>query len=881
MRVLQGIAEAAVWLATVALLLLPALVAVDRGGVLHWTQYAIAWAVMPIAAVSLLALIHPHDRVPVRGLAILAPLSAIAAFAWFQTVPLPPVLANVLAGGTQRVIDQWLTPIAGPAASGAIDAVSISPIDTSHAAAMLTLLLPIALAASLMMRTRARLVTLLLGLAIFGASVAVLGIYRQSVPDGWTYLMDASYPFGGFVNRNNAALALNLGLAASLGILAWRMVAIHDVELDDPQNDWGDVLGLIHDQTSLLAGLCGGLCVAGLLVCGSRGGLVGAMAGALLATGYVRTRRGLVISPVICLFLAAAAALLFAPFELPWLSVQRLGDSGATLGAISQDGRWMHWRDGWEAAMAHLPAGSGVSTYAYAYLPHQKHSPNAWFEHADNLWLEIFVETGVFGILLVVGAIGLWGWSLHRLIDSPDPVDQGIRVAGWYAIASLAVTQFFDFGLMLPANHIAVVILAAAAISRASAVGSPISLHHESHHQEGSDDEGRPRLRLQTAARRRRRWGLLTLITASVLIAGGAASLRLRQDAQAEYAFTLIREAHHRVRFDDAKLRRLAGPAIAAVERRSYPAVQRWLAELWIDRGRLLETLESGPATVAQFQRNYDQREPFKTTLPYDRSDRPEDAASSAMAYRAAEGAAIAGLCACPLSPRFRDLLIALHRTTGRQQSGRDLPTARRTARCITQLMRFYNHDATRLSQLGDRAMVVGLPTVAARGYAAAIERQPQMTGQLLQSLVAAGYLQFGGDRSAGRLRLLDVLPLRSEPMRQAAVLVIDRPDVDPAFFEAASRTIACDAPTAAQRAECEILLARLAKRLNDPTIALARYRKAIWLQPANASYRLTMVELLDSLGRRREADAAIREALTKVDDRSTFEAILKKREGS
>ncbi len=671
MRILHGIAEALVWIAAVALLLLPAVVAIDRGGVLHWTQYAICWAVLPIAGLSLLAFVNAHDRVPPGALAIVAPLGSIAAWAWFQTVGLPPGIDAILAGGTLTVIDDWLIPIVGvEAATAARRSISISPVDTGHAAAMLTLLVPVGLAASLAMRTRARLTMLLMGLALFGASVAVLGIYRQSSPDGWQYLMDTPYPFGGFVNRNNAGLALNIGLAASLGILAWRMVAIHEVELDDPQNDWGDLLGLIHDQTSMLAAICGSACIAGLLISGSRGGLVGALAGVLIAAGYIRTRRGLMIAPVLFLFFAAAAALLFAPIELPWLSVERLGDSDPGLATLINDGRWSHWHDGWAAGLAHLPAGSGISTYSYAYLPHQDHSMTGWFQHADNLWLEIFVETGLVGILLTVATMGLWAWSLHRLVDSPDPIDQGIRVAGWFSLASLGVTQAFDFGLILPANAVAVVVLASAAISRACST---------SIHRTTDSNVPRPRLRLQSDRGRWRRRVALATIAAGTLAAGGAATWRLRQDAQAEYAFTLIRAVGPRVRFDDEKLQRLNQPAIASLARRSYPAVARWLSESRIDRGRLLETLETSPATVAQFEERYGQLVPGETTRPYRGAELPDSPETSRAVYAAATDSAVAGLCACPLDPRPRDLLIALHRTNS--AAGRP-GECRRTARC-------------------------------------------------------------------------------------------------------------------------------------------------------------------------------------------------------
>ncbi len=194
-------------------------------------------------------------------------------------------------------------------------------------------------------------------------------------------------------------------------------------------------------------------------------------------------------------------------------------------------------------------------------------------------------------------------------------------------------------------------------------------------------------------------------------------------------------------------------------------------------------------------------------------------------------------------------------------------------------MAKFYNNDPKRLRQLGDRAIVAGFDALAAECFAAAINLQPETTGEIVRSLVAGGHLQIDQSPGAGRLRLLDVLPPRSEPMRQAAVMLIDRPNLDPEFLRAASERIVCSAETAAERADCEVLLARIAMRLEEPAGALQRYKNAIWLQPAEVRYRLPMIELLDSLGRTREADAAIREALPKVDDRATLEKMIRDRE--
>src|SRR5690606_36660235 len=92
-----------------------------------------------------------------------------------------------------------------------------------------------AVLASHLFADRSRLRWLLIALALTGALHAGLGLYQLATrPEATVWGLQSQYggkPFGAFINRSNAAVMLNLGLAASLGVIAWRLAALTGVPL--------------------------------------------------------------------------------------------------------------------------------------------------------------------------------------------------------------------------------------------------------------------------------------------------------------------------------------------------------------------------------------------------------------------------------------------------------------------------------------------------------------------------------------------------------------------------------------------------------------------------------------------------------------------------
>ena len=441
--------------------LLPIVVALDFGGVLRWTQYVSATAIVVAFCLALPGLFPGGHTGRGRQFATVVALVIWLIYAWLHTWTLPPSIVNILSPGSYTAYTQWLTGIIDPAELPQEFPISLAVYDSRHALAMLAILIPLSWVASIAFCTRARMIGLLSVVAISGGVLAGLGILLQFVDE----LRIGGSLFGPFINRNNAALMLNLGLAASLGLLSWRLTALTGQEVDDSKFEFNDLFSLTSDRESAIGMISAVLCIVGLLVSGSRGGLGAALVGGLLAFGWVRRRRGFSTIPVVGVAIAVLAAILLVPLQLSLDSIKRFEFLSGSADTLLQDGRFSHWPDGWNTALAHLPMGSGLSTYAYAYLPHQSTSAPSWFHHADNLWLELFVEQGFFGIVLAVGVLVLFARAINGFTDTHDALDQGVQTMGWFSFGAILFSQTFDFGLIVPANLYLITIIVSAVVA--------------------------------------------------------------------------------------------------------------------------------------------------------------------------------------------------------------------------------------------------------------------------------------------------------------------------------------------------------------------------------------------------------------------------------
>ena len=191
----------------------------------------------------------------------------------------------------------------------------------------------------------------------------------------------------------------------------------------------------------ILRASAGLICFFALLLTRSRGGLICASLGLVVAIGLMLAST---FKPRFWLFLGAVGVALTA--TLVWLSgVGRIGSEG-----VFDDGRWSVYKYCIDAIRERPLLGVGAGTFADLFpslRTHEFDMGGVW-EHAHSTILEIFFEMGIpVGILVVIGAsasLVLLGVNVNKSKDSATPA----------AIAGIAVLSYLhsliDFSLQIP-----------------------------------------------------------------------------------------------------------------------------------------------------------------------------------------------------------------------------------------------------------------------------------------------------------------------------------------------------------------------------------------------------------------------------------------------
>ncbi|MEM9941943.1 MAG: O-antigen ligase family protein [Planctomycetota bacterium] len=300
---------------------------------------------------------------------------------------------------------------------------------------------------------------LFLALIVANAAIfSLFGIFQQLSYNGkiyWSYeLISGGVPFAAFVNRNNAAGYLLMGLAASLyfwvrrdrystGSIAWRN-RFAGIQTQD----------LYSYSATIMIGV-------GVLATISRGGMVslavtvGAV-GLLFATRFRSSLsyRGLALGGLILLVFG----LIFVAGDNA--TSRRL----STLNDWSEASRARleHWSNVTPYLSEYLLTGSGLGTYRHCYPLFQEQAFEAWYLHAENQYIESLSETGIAGLALYITLFVSIGWISLRLMNvesqkmksplSIAPSTFGLGLVGFTLVVTQLCSGMFDFGLYLPAN---------------------------------------------------------------------------------------------------------------------------------------------------------------------------------------------------------------------------------------------------------------------------------------------------------------------------------------------------------------------------------------------------------------------------------------------
>ena len=472
-------------IAVLVLAVLPVATAWDLGGARPAALWVMILALLPLALIAIPVRMLRH-QVARRKATLIIPtvLLLIWCGGLLQTMRIPPVLLGIVSPGSLEAYQEWIPKSLRAEAlnmksveggeqdeaattsllnhlADANPATSISIHDTHRAMAGLSVFMVATVLTSVIFRAQWT-VTFLFGFAsCAGAALALVSLVWVEQSESHSESL-----FGGtvgpFVNPNNAAAYLNLSLAFAIGWLSYMVMKQQERNTPDASlkaqlgNWWQRVeasmqIRIRSLQVSMV--FVTAACVVitmGVVSTGSRGGLLGTIAGMLAVAAFVASRylhrKTLPILSVLCT-LGVAASLVWM---LPNADFTRLDNTDMDRSASV---RVDHWLDSLSTAPHYFPGGSGLGTYAYAYLPFQQHGDQEWFRNADNLYLEWLVEAGLWGLPLMFGVVATFVLLLTRLEKVEQaPHVTGLVAAGWFFFASQATSQAFDFGLLMPPN---------------------------------------------------------------------------------------------------------------------------------------------------------------------------------------------------------------------------------------------------------------------------------------------------------------------------------------------------------------------------------------------------------------------------------------------
>lgn len=512
---------------------------------------------------------------------ILLGLLGISAVAWIHQITFGSDVVGVLAPGVKKWaswagetepgswLDRW--------SSG--ERLALHAVGSYQAAVRLLLLAGVFVVVQNFRSPRACLYRLSVIGAMTGTGLALFGLAQHfGSHDGlvyWTYDIEGGLGFGPFINRNHYPFFLNLCFGLTVGLLIERLSVMgrhwYRLLLTDPTVGW------------LLVAIS--FMLASLIACGSRGGvlsLVLAMSSVLLLrlrasnAGRGAMMMGLVAVP-------ATLILVWVGFDFQESRLQMLKEADR----YASDGRWKLWA----AALKSVPDfpwfGSGGETYRYWDDIYQSGDP-AWNNwklqslRADNEFLDVLCEYGVFGLASLIALVGGTVWTCFAKCRR-----SGLAAGAAIGLLAIVGHSIADFGLRIPATGVLATLILAllSSVHTSSRVASA----------------GRSRSGNDVASAKFGRWGASAVVGATVAFVAFVA-IRARSDSfyanrHRDQAYVALALERNENAYQEIKQAVLANPMDIQMRSESVRVVEYLMA---IESNESLENRERRRTSIVQ-----------------------------------------------------------------------------------------------------------------------------------------------------------------------------------------------------------------------------------------------------------------------------------------
>ncbi len=391
------------------------------GAVEIWSSTAVLALVYTLGLIWVLKQEYAAYRTPLHTKLLIVVGFAFTLYALLQTIPFPLAMLKYLSPGSYRLREFYAL---GPAGPGAISLVPYrSLLEVLKVVAFLTVFS----IAAIYFISRDRLKDFVVALSLFGFCLAVFAIVQKAAWNGRLYwirdLTMGGEAFGPFVNRNHFAGFIGMIIPLTLG----HAITKHSRE------------------KKILYGFLAVIMSVALFFSLSRGGIVSFVAGMalfgllLFASRYQQKKVW-----IIGVFIIAVLTYLI------WLGMDPIMQRFAQTD-ITKEQRLMVWSTTLTAAKDFWLTGSGLGTFLNIFPLYAPASVQGGiYDHAHNDYVELLLETGLGGSMLLVCFIGLLLWYAFR---STFEGRSGIMLMAALASAmSMAMHSIFDFNLHILSN---------------------------------------------------------------------------------------------------------------------------------------------------------------------------------------------------------------------------------------------------------------------------------------------------------------------------------------------------------------------------------------------------------------------------------------------
>ena len=259
--------------------------------------------------------------------------------------------------------------------------------------------------------------------------------------------------FGTFINPNHFAFFLNMMLMLFFGQLYYLMRSKRRHKVSRSKPLFRSFLDNEADiQRLVFLAFCFGVMLLTLIMTGSRAAIfsLALSMSVMLILLYVKTRKK-------GLFLIIGSLFVIVLICGQRMDVERVIGRFGDLSEenILEQGRMVHNRAVLPIIKEYLLLGTGLGTFEYVYPRYQPAYPPGYRRELHNDWLQLMVETGIVGFLIVfIGFILLMKSFVALWWKRKDPFAVGLGIGCIGAILTSAIHSLFDFSLHIPANAI-------------------------------------------------------------------------------------------------------------------------------------------------------------------------------------------------------------------------------------------------------------------------------------------------------------------------------------------------------------------------------------------------------------------------------------------